>query len=120
MNAHTRPVADYRGKAQMEAAYEAIRQSGIRAARRAHFERRNQVEAFIAEPGMYFASIRPNLSTEETIAAAKRVIFGFRNLETWQQNNPVRRDRVVKARLSLLYARFFRRYGERAWIRRAA
>lgn len=117
MNAHTR---HYPGKEVMEAAFEAIRQSGIREARREHFKRKAKLNEFIAWPALYFAAIRPNLSTAEAIEAADRVIIDFRNLPTWQQNNPVRRERVVKAHLSKLYARFFRRYGERAWIRRAA
>lgn len=99
-------------------AFEDIRQSGIRRARQAHFERIKVIEQFKAEPGMFFASIRPSLCTEEAIEDARRIRFQFRSLPTWQQD--VRRSRMQKAVLTEIYARYFRRFGRRIWIREAA
>lgn len=99
-------------------AFEKMRRSGIRQARAGHFERLAIIEQFKANPAMYFAAIRPNLSTEETIEEARRVIFRFRSLPTWQQES--RRPQLQKAVLAQVYARYFRRFGRRLWVREAA
>ena len=99
-------------------AYEAIRQAGIREARKAHYERKAIIDQMKAEPGMFFAAIRPSLSTSEAIEDAKRFIFGWRNLPTWRQE--LRTGDLLRAKQKRVIARFFRRYGKRLWIRRAA
>lgn len=100
----------------MLAAFEAIRQHGITEARAQHFERKALVDQYAREPGMFFAAIRPSLSTAEAIEDANRIIFGFRRLETWQQAKESRQRELVKAKLTRVIARFFRRYGRRIWI----
>jgi hypothetical protein len=94
-------------------AYEQIKQAGIRQARAAHFDRKRIVDEMKAEPAMFFAAIRPNLCTEEAIDTARRVIFRFRNLETWRQE--MRVNELRRAKEMMVLARFFRRYGRRAW-----
>ncbi len=100
--------------------YEDIRQAGIRHARAGHFQRVRLIEEYKAHHSMFLAMIRPSLSSDEAVEESARFISCFRNLPTWQQNNPVRQDRLTKAKQVRLVARFFRRYGLRIWARRAA
>lgn len=102
------------------AMYAEIRRHGIREAREAHQQRKKLVDQMKANPSIFFAMIRPNLSTEEAIEDATRLIFRFRNLETWQQQRESWQLRLSQAKAMRLYARFFRRYGLRIWARRAA
>lgn len=99
-------------------AFERIRLHGITESRAAHYERVKLVEKYKAEPGMFFAAIRPNLSTEEAIEDANRIIFRFRNLESWRQES--RRGQLLQAKQTRCLARFFRRFGQRIWMERAA
>jgi hypothetical protein len=121
-NEHTVAFAEKIGCAKaspaMLQAFEDIRQSGIRRARAAHFERVKIIQQYKAEPGMFFAAIKPNLSTEEMITDARHIRFTFRNLPTWQQET--RRSQMQRAALMEIYARFFRRFGRRIWIEEAA
>ncbi|MBA3576158.1 MAG: hypothetical protein H0W39_00880 [Sphingomonas sp.] len=98
--------------------YEDIRQYGIREARAGHYERVKLVKKLKVHPSMFFAMIRPALSSDEAIEDAARFISCFRNLPRWQQES--RLDRLAKAKQVLVMARFFRRYGLRIWARRAA
>ncbi|ESZ60511.1 hypothetical protein NL532_24295 [Mesorhizobium sp. C120A] len=114
-----RSAGGYRGDSPaMLHAMEAIRQHGIRRARDGHFERKAVIDEMKANPEMFFNAIRPNLCTAEAIEAANRVIFGFRNLPTWQRER--RLADVQRAQKMRVYARFFRRFGKRLWIRSAA
>lgn len=109
----------YTGSIQtMLKAFEDIRQAGIREARKAHYDRKAVIDEFKRHPGMFFAAIRPSLSTDEAIEDATRIIIRFRNLPTWQQAN--RRKQVLKAKQVRVFARFFRRFGLRIWQKRAA
>lgn len=99
-------------------AFEQIHQRGIREARAGHLERKRIVDQFKAAPGMFFATIRPSLSTAEAIEDANRVIFNFRNLPTWQQQ--ARLGQVRKAKQTRVIARYFRRFGLRLWAQQAA
>lgn len=122
MNAYTAAFAQQIGcpnaSPAMMKAFEDIRQSGIRRARTAHFERVKVIEEFKANPGLFFAVIRPSLSTEEAIEDARRIRFNFRNLPTWMQEG--RRPQMQQAALTEIYARYFRRFGRRLWIQEAA
>ncbi len=114
-----RTAGGYRGDSPaMLRAMEAMRQHGIRRAREAHFERKAIIDEMKDSPAMFFNAIRPNLCTAEAIQAANRVIFGFRNLPLWQRER--RLADVKRAQQMRVYARFFRRYGKRLWIRSAA
>lgn len=101
------------------AMYAEIRRHGIREARAMHFQRRLAVDEMKAHPGMFFAMIHPNLSTEEAIEDFTRIIFRFRNLPRHQQAGS-RLAMLGHAKAGRVYARFFRRFGQRVWARRAA
>ena len=102
----------------MLAAFEAIRQSGIRQARNGHFQRLKKVREYAANPALYFAAIRPALSTDEAIEDANRFLASYRNMPTWQRQNRV--HLAAKAKQARVVARFFRRFGSRIWQREAA
>lgn len=102
----------------MLAAFARIREHGIREARAAHFERVKLVKLYAERPDMFFAAIRPALSTQEAIEDANRIIFGFRNMPRWQQD--VRREQVARAKRIRWTARYFRRFGARIWLNREA
>jgi hypothetical protein len=102
----------------MLAAFERIRLHGVAEARAAHYERVKLVEKYKAEPGMFFAAIRPSLSTEEAIEDANRIIFRFRNLESWRQES--RRGQVLQAKQTRVISRYFRRFGQRVWLNKEA
>lgn len=110
----------YRGNSPaMLKAFEDIRQSGIAAAREAHFERRKVIEAFKDSPGLFFATIRPSLTTCEAIEDAKRFLVRYRNMPTWQREGYFKQ--ANEARRRIVFARFFRRFGSRVWpVERAA
>lgn len=99
-------------------AMEAIRQTGIRKARQAHAERYAVLQQYKDSPALFFAYIRPALSTDEAVEDATRIICRFRNLPTWKQAYGQRE--VVEAKRKRVFARFFRRYGARLWLREAA
>lgn len=114
-----RSAGGYNGDSPaMLRAMEAIRQNGIRRAREGHFERKAVIDEMKAEPAMFFNAIRPNLCTAEAIEASNRVIFGFRNLPTWRKES--RLADVKRAQQMRVYARFFRKYGKRIWIKEQA
>lgn len=114
-----RTAGGYRGDSPaMLHAMEAIRQQGIRRAREGHFERKAVIDEMKETPALFFHAIRPNLCSAEAIEAANRVIFGFRNLPTWQKER--RLGDVKRAQQMRVYARFFRRFGKRLWVRSAA
>jgi len=93
--------------------YEAIRQAGIRESRKAHYERVAELAEFKASPAMFFAAVRPALSIDEAISDANRAIALYRRTPTYRRDALA--SRVVKAKLQRVYARFFRRFGERVW-----
>jgi hypothetical protein len=99
-------------------AFEEIRQSGIREARKQHDERKTLVDEMKQEPALLAAAIWPAPSLTEAIENANRVIFNYRNIPTWRQ--PRERERLLKAKQTRVIARFFRRFGKALWIRSAA
>ncbi|TPM37025.1 hypothetical protein [Mesorhizobium sp. B2-3-2] len=99
-------------------AFERIRQSGIRQARAGHFERKRIVDQMKAEPGMFFAAIRPSLCTAEAIEDAKRFLAFYRNMPNWRQQN--RAGDLRRAKQTMVLARYFRRFGRQLWVREAA
>lgn len=96
------------------AMYEAIRQSGIRKARAGHYERKAMVDECKAHPSLLYGLIRPALSTDEAIEDATRYIFRFRNMTRHSQQNRV--GELCRAKHTRLYARYFRRFGQRIWL----
>lgn len=99
-------------------AFEAIRLHGIREARKGHYDRKRLIDQMKAEPGMFFVSIRPQLSTDEAIEDAKRVIFGWKNLPRWRQE--LRTGELLRAKQQHVISRYFRRFGKAIWMRNAA
>ena len=97
---------------------EMIRQAGIREARKAHDARLQVVREFAENPHMFFAAIRPALSTEEAIADANRFLAAYWALPTYRRAN--RAGQALRAKEQRLYARFFRRHGKRVWALAAA
>jgi len=93
--------------------FEMMRQAGIREARKAHFERVAELAEFKAHPEMFFAAVRPALSIDEAISDANRTIALYRRTPTYRRDALA--SRVVKAKLNRVYARYFRRFGERVW-----
>lgn len=102
----------------MLAAFEDIRQSGIRQARAAHFDRKRVIDEMKATPALFFHAIRPSLSTAEAIEDATRFIAFYRNMPTWRQEN--RAGDLLRAKEKRLLGRYFRRFGLRIWAREAA
>ncbi len=100
------------------AIYDSIRRKGIREARDAHDDRYAMLKRYKANPYLFFGLIRPSLSTDEAIEESTRIIFRFRNLPTWQQEG--RRAELAKAKQVRVFARFFRLYGKRIWLREVA
>jgi hypothetical protein len=114
-----RAAGGYTGESPaMLRAMEAVRQSGIRQARAAHFDRKRIIDEMKAKPGMFFNAIRPSLSTSEAIEDAQRFLVYYRNMETWRQEN--RAGDLLRAKEKMVLGRFFRRYGLRIWAREAA
>lgn len=99
-------------------AYEAIRQSAIRETRKAHRNLKNLVDQYKSSPEMFRASIWPSLSIDEAIEDARHVLANHKNMSTWMRQRCAGEAR--RAEKTILMARFFRRYGERVWIREAA
>lgn len=119
MTAEFARQAGYTGNSPaMLAAMEDIRQAGIREARAGHYERKRIIDEFKADPGMFFAAIRPSLTTSEAIEDANRIIFTFRNLPRWQQE--MRLAQLRKAKRTRLVARYFRMHGKAIWAREIA
>lgn len=108
----------------MLAAFEAIRQSGIRRAREMHFERVKLVEQFKANPSLFWGYVnlfrpQPLLSTQEAIDfyrarhTEERALVAIRH---WRADA----GKVRMCGERLVISRYFRRYGERIWTRKAA
>lgn len=105
-------------------AFEDIRQSGIRDARKAHYDRVKQVDSFVADPGSFWGYVNlfrvsPLLSTDEAIefwtieAENQRVL---REAGHWRYD--AAKLRIAAERVVI--ARYFRRFGARLWQRAAA
>ncbi|MBZ9894205.1 hypothetical protein LB545_07590 [Mesorhizobium sp. BR1-1-6] len=119
MNATFAKSCGYHGSSPaLLAAFERIQADGIAEARAKHFERKRLVDQFKAEPGMFFATIRPALCTEEAIEDANRFIFRFRNLPTYRQQN--RTGELRQAKQTRVICRYFRRYGKAVWLNKEA
>jgi hypothetical protein len=84
-------------------------------ARLMHMNRKRRIDQFKAEPSMFWHAIRPSLTTQEAIEESTRIIFRFRNLATWKQQNPARLKELEMAKLNRIAARYFRRFGRRVW-----
>lgn len=108
----------------MLAAFEAIRQSGIRRARDMHYERVKLVEQFKARPSLFWSYVnlfrpQPLLSTQEAIDfyrarhTEERALVAIRH---WRADP----GKVRMCGERLVLARFFRRFGARIWTRQAA
>lgn len=128
MNAYTEQFAascGYAGNSPaMLKAFEEIRQSGIRAARKAHYDRLKRVDGFVADPASFWGYINlfrvsPLLSTDEAIefwsneAENQRVL---REAGHWRYD--AGKLRVAAERVVM--GRYFRRFGARLWQRAAA
>jgi hypothetical protein len=99
-------------------ALEKIRQCGIREARQAHADRMKQIKRFKANPSLFFATIRPSLSTVEAVEDANRYLAWFRNQPTWRQHK--RQAELRRVKQARVYARYFRRFGARFWQQQEA
>lgn len=99
-------------------ALEAIRQSGIRAARLGHDERKRLVDECKEHPAIFFAMVRPSLSTDEAIEDGKRFLAMYRNMPTYRRQT--RLNQANDARRKIVLARYFRRFGQRVWAMEAA
>lgn len=100
------------------AADAAISAKGIAEGRLLHFERKAEVDLFTAYPRLYFAAIHPCLSTDEAIEDAKAFARRFSTWPRWRQRE--RRRDLVETNKTILFARYFRRFGARVWSRAAA
>lgn len=107
----------------MLAAFEEIRQSGIRAARNAHFDRVKLVERLAKEPGSFWGYVNefrvtPLLSTDEAAefwaneAEKQRVLWASGHWRYDAAKLRIAAERVV-------IARYFRRFGAKLWQREA-
>lgn len=107
----------------MLAAFEDIRQSGIRAARKAHYERVKLVDGFVADPASFWGYINlfrvnPLLTTDEAIefwaneAENQRIL---REAGHWRYD--AAKLRIASERV--VFARYFRRFGAHLWQRSA-
>ncbi|MER9176673.1 hypothetical protein NKH72_24230 [Mesorhizobium sp. M0955] len=67
---------------------------------------------------MFFATIRPSLSTAEAIEDAERFLIDFRNMPRWRQG--MRAGQARKAKQTRLIGRYFRRFGKQIWMKEAA
>jgi len=127
MNAYTQQFAascGYIGNSPaMLQAFEDIRQSGIRAARKAHYERVTLVDGFVADPGSFWGYVNlfrvtPLLSTAEATefwsneAENQRVL---REAGHWRYDAGKHRAAAERE----VVARYFRRFGARLWQREA-
>lgn len=99
-------------------AFEAIRQHGIREARADHYRHLAVIRQYAEHPAMFFAAIRPSLSTDEAIEDANAFIRQFRSMESWRQERNL--IRLRKAKEKRVFARYFRRFGLRLWAKQAA
>lgn len=91
---------------------------GIREARKAHDQRYALVQHYAQNPALFFAFISPSLSTSEAVADAAKFIALYRNLPQWKRESRARD--IVIAKQKRVFARFFRRYGARVWLKEAA
>ena len=107
----------------MLAAFEDIRQSGIRASRRAHYDRVKLVDGFVADPASFWGYINlfrvnPLLTTDEAIefwsneAENQRVL---REAGHWRYD--AAKLRIAAERVVI--ARYFRRFGAHLWQRKS-
>lgn len=127
MNAYTQQFAascGYIGNSPaMLQAFEDIRQSGIRAARKAHYERVKLVDDFIEEPGSFWGYVNefrvtPLLSTTE---AAEFWANEAENQRVLRVAGHWRYD-AAKLRIAaerVVISRYFRRFGAHLWQRSA-
>lgn len=122
MNAHTIEFAKECGYAgnspAMLNALEAVRQQGIREARKAHFDRKLVTDAIKRDPGMISAIMRPAQSIDEALEDVGAFIVRYRNMPTWRRQNHAAAIRKAKAlRVNL---RYFRRFAAQIMAREAA
>lgn len=111
-------LSSIKGGEHLAAAYEAIRQHGIREARAAHYKRYELVKRYSETPGMLYSRLWPSLGLTDAIEDATRYIFNFRNLSSWRQE--LRRGDLARQKENRVLARFFRRFGKRIWLKEAA
>lgn len=119
MNTYTQQFAaqcGYIGNSPaMLAAFEDIRQSGIRAARRDHYERVKLVDGFVADPASFWGYINlfrvnPLLATDEAIEFWANEAENQRVLrETGHWRYDAAKLRIAAERVVI--ARYFRRFG---------
>lgn len=102
----------------MLAAFEAIRQDGIRRARQGHDQRKAMIDRLKESEGLFLAAVGPTLSVDEAIEDATRFIAFWRNMPRWRQER--RLPDLIRAKQRRLLARYFRRHGHRIWAREAA
>lgn len=108
-------LENIKGREHLLAAYEDIRQYGIREARAQHAARYDLVKLYSENPSLLYSRLRPSLGLSDAIADANRYIFNFRNLTTWRQD--ARRGELARQKENRVLARYFRRHGKRIWLR---
>lgn len=99
-------------------AFEDIRQSGIREARKAHLERRAVARQFLTKPTLFDAAIYPSVDIEDAIRDARKFIALVRNQPTHHRQREARRVEAAKQRI--LFARYVRRFIETVKAKEAA
>lgn len=107
-----------KGGEHLAAAYEDIRQYGIREAREGHAKRFELVKRYSETPGMLYSRLWPSLGLSDAIEDATRYIFNFRNLSSWRQE--LRRGDLARQKENRVLCRYFRRFGKRIWLKEAA
>lgn len=128
MNTYTQQFAaqcGYIGNSPaMLAAFEDIRQAGIREARRAHYERVKLADGFVADPASFWGYINlfrvnPLLTTDEAIDFWTNEVENQRVLrEAGHWRYDAAKLRIAAERVVM--GRYFRRFGARLWQRAAA
>lgn len=110
-------LENIKGGDRLLAAYEDIRQYGIREARAAHMCRLKLCRTYHSEP-MFAAAIYPADTVEEALEDAKEFVRRWRRMSTLAQGS--RYTRMLAAKERIAVCRYLRRYGARVWSRRAA
>lgn len=124
MNAHTLTTSfahacGYAGNSPaMLKAFEAIRQNGIREARKAHFDRKLVTDAIKRDPGIISAMIHPAQSIDEALEDINHWLIAYRNAPTHRRQ--ARQFEASKATSLRVNLRFFRRFAARIMVREAA
>jgi hypothetical protein len=100
------------------AAFEAIRQHGIREARKAHLARKLVTDAIKRDPGLITAMIRPAQSIDEALEDIKHWLIAYWNAPTHRRQ--ARRFEANKVKTLRVNLRFFRRFADKIMAREAA